>query len=272
MADAAHDENRKRCCLTLDLEPDCGGRLASLDSLANVPRLCEMLGDIGVPVTVFVSGIIFEQCPAAVEHLARLPQIEYGVHGYSHEHGLSDHREEIRRGIESYRQYFSRTPKGYRAPRGEIHQRDLALLAEEGLMYDSSVIPTCRPGARSNLRRPNRPGLLPPYNLVELPITAFKPFSVPLGLGYMRLFGKTVMRGLMAVCPIPSTAVIYIHMHDLVLSSHTDKLSPFWRWFYRCRVAKGLGLLDRLVWTFRQRGYEFCLAGDVAEACRGQDA
>ena len=67
MAGAARARQQKRCCLSLDLEPDCGGRLASLDALAETPRLCQMLRHIGVPVTVFVSGVIFEECPAAVE-------------------------------------------------------------------------------------------------------------------------------------------------------------------------------------------------------------
>ena len=72
-------------------------------------------------------------------------------------------------------------------------------------------------------RRPRHKEHVWGYDLVELPITALKPFPVPLGLGYMRLFGKTVMRGLMAVCPIPSTAVIYIHMHDLILSGMHER-------------------------------------------------
>jgi peptidoglycan/xylan/chitin deacetylase (PgdA/CDA1 family) len=69
---------------------------------------------------------------------------EIGAHGYLHEklHTLSAaaEREVLRRSVGVLAELGGRAPRGYRAPWFELTPRSLALLAEHGFLYDSSLM------------------------------------------------------------------------------------------------------------------------------------
>lgn len=254
----------KRACLTLDLEPDCGGRLDSLDSLARIDAVVDLVRDLALPLTVFVTGRILDERPEAIRALSVLPRIEFGVHAYSHRLGLADNGDEIRRGVAAYRRYFHQSPCGYRAPQGRINAADLDVLRAEGLTYDSSVFPTIRPGVFNNLGAPNVPHLHRESGLLEIPVTALRPLPIPLGLGYLRLLGRAGARAAVAVARLPETVVMGFHLHDIVESAHTDQLGGFWRWCYRRNVGRAEGILRDTVAALLARGFRFTLMADLA--------
>lgn len=262
-------EIAKYCCLTFDLEPDCGGRFDTLDSLDCVDEIVDLVRELDVSLTIYVTGRIFECKPQVIEAFASLPRVEFGVHAYSHRIGLADSSEEIRMGIEAYRKFFGRNPFGYRAPQGRISKNDLAIIKSEGVNYDSSVFPACLPGRYYNLFYPNYPFRHHESGLLEIPITALWPFPIPLGLGYLRLLGKNNVMWIFSVIRLPNIVVIVFHLHDLILSRNTEKLSGLWKWFYRYNVHQGKDVLCWVIEYFKKHGYAFHLAQDIAEVASG---
>ncbi len=253
----------KRCCLTFDLEPDCGGRVNSYDSLKNIDRVYNLFKRLDLPLTTYVSGQIFEEHPEAIQVLFPLPRKEFGVHGYEHHISGRDTRVEIQRGIQAYRQFFGKNPKGYRAPQGRISETDLHLLKSEGVLYDSSFFPTIRPGVFNNLFVPNKPFRHKRVELLEIPITVLRPFPIPLGLGYSRILGSVLTRLFLMLAQLPETVVICFHLHDIVESAHTDLLQGFWHQFYRYNIKKGESLLITIIQYLQKNGYAFMLMRDL---------
>jgi len=258
----------RRCCVSLDLEPDCGGRVDSLDSLARIGEIAALLRRLAIPLTVFVTGRIFDERPEAVRALADLPEVEFGVHAYSHRPDATDHREEIRRGAAAYRAFFGRSPLGYRAPQGRIAPEDVEQLKLEGFAYDSSIFPTWLPGRFNHLGAPRTP-YRHPIGLLEIPVTVLHPLPIPFGLGYLRLLGRAGTRAALACARLPEAVVIYLHSHDLIESAHADQLSPLWRWFYRRHVALGAELLETAIRTLAQRGYTLSPMSALLESPAG---
>lgn len=256
----------RAACLTLDLEPDCGGRVDSLDSLARIGVVVDLFRDLALPLTVFVTGRIFHERPEAVHALAALPAIEFGVHAYSHRLGAGDQRDEIRRGIDAYRAFFGREPRGYRAPQGRIRGEDLTTLRDEGIAYDASIFPTFRPGVFNHLDAPNAPYVHRDCGLLEIPVTALRPLPIPLGLGYLRLLGPTVANAALRTARLPDTVVLGFHLHDIVETAHVDRLPLPWRWLYRRHVTRGADLLRAAVAFLHARGFRFTLMDEVARS------
>jgi peptidoglycan/xylan/chitin deacetylase (PgdA/CDA1 family) len=251
------------CALTLDLEPDCGGWVDSFDTLGRVQRVVDLLRALDVPLTVFVAGRIFEVCPETVRALAKLPDVEFGVHGYAHDPRRADNSEEIRRGIAAFRCFFGTAPSGFRAPEGRISPAEFALLQQEGIAYDSSVFPTWRPGAFNYLGAPNTPFRDADTELPELPITVFRPIPVPLGLGYLRILGPTVARQLLRRAPLPRTVVVAFHVHDLFQGANTERGPRWLHWYLRRNVRAGPIILSDVVAALRRRRYRFVTMRDL---------
>jgi peptidoglycan/xylan/chitin deacetylase (PgdA/CDA1 family) len=251
------------CALTLDLEPDCGGWVDSFDTLARVQNVVELLRTLDVPVTVFVAGRVFEVRPEAVRALAALRHVEFGVHGYAHDPRRADNQEEIRRGFAAFRRFFSTGPAGFRAPEGRISPGEFALLQEQGVVYDSSVFPTWRPGAFNYLGAPNTPFRDAESGLPELTITVLRPIPIPLGLGYMRVLGPTVTRQLLRRAQLPRTVVVAFHVHDLFGGEHTARGPRWLQWYLGWNVHTGPMILSELVATLRRRDYRFVTMRDL---------
>jgi len=253
---------KKIACITLDLEPDCGGRMLSFDSLAHVDSLLQLFKEIDIPLTVFVTGKIFEEKPEIVRRFCALRSFEIGVHAYTHRLGLTDRSEEIQRGIAAYYSFFKQRPLGYRAPQGCIDESDLALLLKEGVQYDSSIFPSWRPRKFNHIGSPNVPHIHQ-SGVVEIPITVFKPLPIPFGLGYARLLGKGLFSSLVKNFPLPSVVVMAFHLHDIFQTAHVEQLKGVPAWFYRKNVLQGAELLKMSAKTLKDRGYSFVCMRDV---------
>jgi peptidoglycan-N-acetylglucosamine deacetylase len=108
-----------------------------------VPRILEFLGREGLPATFFVPGHTAETYPALVQEIVARGH-EVAHHGYLHEPplGLGDREAEraiLERGIEVLERIAGTTPRGYRAPAWGISPYTIALLADHGFLYDSSL-------------------------------------------------------------------------------------------------------------------------------------
>jgi peptidoglycan/xylan/chitin deacetylase (PgdA/CDA1 family) len=106
-----------------------------------------VLAALDVPATFYVPGVTAERHPDAIRAIAAHGH-ELGHHGHTHRSPHLLPEDEQRREIELGLAAFSSLgfePRGYRAPAWELTEATLALLAEHGFAYDSSLMDDDRP-------------------------------------------------------------------------------------------------------------------------------
>jgi peptidoglycan/xylan/chitin deacetylase (PgdA/CDA1 family) len=110
-----------------------------------MPRLLALLERHQIPATFFVPGMVQLLHPETVPQVLKSGRHEVGLHGWVHERppDLRDRAEEaglIARSIEVLTEASGgRKPLGYRAPNAAVSDHTLELLAEQGVVYDSSL-------------------------------------------------------------------------------------------------------------------------------------
>ena len=115
--------------------------------LVGVPRLLELLADYSLPATFFVPGLTADRYPATVERIAEAGH-EIGHHSYSHRSAVDLSQREERADFERALEALGRLgvePAGHRAALWEASWRTAGLVAEHGLLYDSSLMDDDRP-------------------------------------------------------------------------------------------------------------------------------
>ena len=131
---------------------------------AGVPRILRILAQRNLHATFFVPGYTAEQHPGVVAAV-RAAGHEIAHHGYLHEllTGKSEaaEREYLERGLQALDQVVGVRPAGYRAPWWETTPHTLALLAEYGFSYDSSLFDADLPSLRQT----------PRGQIVEIPVS-----------------------------------------------------------------------------------------------------
>jgi polysaccharide deacetylase family protein (PEP-CTERM system associated) len=179
---------------TLDHSLPIGRRVVS-----NTHVVLDLLAEAKVTATFFVLGKVAEAYPKLVPEIATAGH-EIGTHGYSHESAeampVAQFKEELHRSVEILRQQIGRPVLGHRAPDFSISRRSLYLfdcLAEEGLLYDSSVYPIRHPryGVPGAPRYPHSIRCASGKTLVEFPLATIRVAGRVLpgaGGGYLRLF------------------------------------------------------------------------------------
>lgn len=136
------------------------------EARVGTPKLLEMLRQLGLKATFFITGWSVEAHPAMCEAILRDGH-EIGHHGFHHvmpQPGDPMLVEEVDRGLEVLKRRLGVVPKGYRAPSGEFCEALRVLLKQRGLLYTSSFRDDVRP--YRHLLADGTPGL------VELPVTA----------------------------------------------------------------------------------------------------
>ena len=115
---------------------------ASYGPRVGVPRLLRILARYDVAATFFVPGFTATLYPSLVREIVERGH-EVACHGFMHEApiGISECHEHdiLRRSIEVLEKTSLVRPLGYRAPQGTPSLATPRLLAEEGLIYDSSL-------------------------------------------------------------------------------------------------------------------------------------
>ena len=186
--------------------------------------LLDCLAAHNIRATFFVVGEIARHSPGLVRAIHRAGH-EVASHSWDHQriHRLTpaQFREDVRRSKDALEQVTGQPVRGYRAPTFSIVRQTawaLDVLAEEGMLYDSSIYPVRHdrygvPGAPRSpfLARGLRDSLL------ELPPATLRLLGANLpvgGGGYFRLFPllllKAALRQLRRDCD-PPAAVLYFH-------------------------------------------------------------
>ncbi len=267
----------KTVCLTLDLEQDYGQLLDTprYEGLKYLPEVTRILKQNSVPLTCFVQGTILDTLAEAAEGLSSL-DIEFECHTYSHPRPEEiNHEIEIRRAKDAYERYFHRVPLGYRSPSGIFSDDIYSSLAQHGYKYDSSLIPSIRPGVYRGLHKPVLPHFYASYEVIEFPATVLSSLvRIPLSLSYVELLGRPFL-DFLKIAPLPGLVLFNFHLHDLGCLDSAAYI-PFSRSsaleqrilhrIYLKKCAEGLGLLSRILVLFRSRGYRFAKLEEVYRA------
>lgn len=108
-----------------------------------IPRILDMYKRFNIKQTFFVPAWVIEQYPKTVELIVKDGH-EVAHHGYLHEHPNELTREDelywLQRGIEVIKEFTGKRPAGYRAPMLNFSKHSAELLAQEGFLYDSSLM------------------------------------------------------------------------------------------------------------------------------------
>ena len=132
----------------INRNPDAA-RLPSLMSMreygpsVGTPRILDLMDDYGIKASFYIPGYVAETHEALVSEIAGRGH-EIAHHGYMHEPPatLSKAQEEevLDKGIAIIERITGRKPLGYRSPSWELSEHSLALLADRGFEYDSSLM------------------------------------------------------------------------------------------------------------------------------------
>jgi peptidoglycan/xylan/chitin deacetylase (PgdA/CDA1 family) len=279
--DLASFKNSKVVCLTLDVEQDYGDLLdkPSYEGLQHIPDLVNLFKGRNIPLTCFVQGSLFETHPSAIEQLSAL-DVEFEVHAYSHPKPREiNHELEISRGKAAFTKFLGREPMAYRSPCGVVDEKMFSILPLHGFKFDSSVVPSVRPGAFNSLNRPTKPYFFNDSGVVEIPVTVVSNLiRIPISLSYIRLLGRTYFYLLRSI-KLPKLIIFNFHLHDLYTLGSSKNI-PFgkfpvlyraiFRRIYTRSSDNGMGLLQDLINLFSRKGYRFLKLIDVYRLISGE--
>ncbi len=176
---------------------------------SGLETLLDLLDAAEVQATFFVLGWQAERTPHIVPRLAARGH-EIASHGWSHRfvyrQGPAEFRSELRRSLRVLEDQSGAPVVGYRAPFFSITNSSLwalDVLAEEGILYDSSVFPTInyRYGIPTAERKPGWLRTPGGHRLFEVPLSTVRipgaGINVPLAGGaYFRIYPYALTRAL----------------------------------------------------------------------------
>ena len=110
---------------------------------AGVPRILDMLDRYDIPATFFIPAVSAQLYPDEVRAVAAAGH-EIGIHGWIHEHTSAlernDERMLMQRSLDAIEALSGRRPVGIRTGSWEYSHSTAELIAEQGLLYDSSLM------------------------------------------------------------------------------------------------------------------------------------
>jgi len=193
----------------------------------NTYRVLDILAGGGVHATFFVLGLVAERFPEVVRRIAEGGH-EVATHGWSHRPvyslGAEAFRREVRDSVTALENETGTKVLGFRAPDFSIREDSFwafEVLAEEGIVYDSSIYPISGPryGMRSAFRQPWLIRCHAGGQLIELPLTTVEWLGMraPVaGGGYFRLLPYVLTRAaIRRVNRCGMRANAYFHPYEL---------------------------------------------------------
>jgi polysaccharide deacetylase family protein (PEP-CTERM system associated) len=253
-------------------------------------RLLHELDRHGAKATFFVLGEVAEAAPEVVKEISNKGH-EIASHSPVHLPPKTVPRDDftrlIKRDLGLLGDLSGKRVIGFRSPYFSITRQDgwlLALLADQGIMYDSSVVPTWTPywGIPSAPKSPYFPDLEDLANrkesgrIVEIPVTVWPAWNrlmgLPIGGGfYMRAWPTPfLLRAMRRNVRSGHPLVVYIHPGNLesdkekVSSPSTrDRLSQY------ALAGRGASTFRRLLETFRFGTISEVFSSTLASLGRG---
>jgi peptidoglycan/xylan/chitin deacetylase (PgdA/CDA1 family) len=147
-------------CLTFDLDAEISWRnilkrnkierdnpvvlsLGQYGPKAALPRILRLLEKHEVEAGFYIPGEVAERYPDSVKAIDGHGH-EIGHHGYSHRNpaslSVAEERKELEKGFAALELLIEERPRGYRAPAADMSENTYSLLAENNLLYDSTMM------------------------------------------------------------------------------------------------------------------------------------
>jgi polysaccharide deacetylase family protein (PEP-CTERM system associated) len=234
--------------------------------------LLDRLAEEGIQATFFVVGQIARHNPKLVRAIAQAGH-EVASHGWDHQrvHRFTPHTfpTDIRQSKDALEQVSGQPVQGYRAPTFSVVRQTawaLDVLAEEGMVYDSSIYPV-RHDRYGVHDAPRSPFLARgcQHTMLEIPPVTLRVLGInaPMGGGgYFRLFPLFMTKWAIRQTlngTTPPVAMLYFHPWEF---DPQQQRLPLGR-LSRFRTYVGIGRTrDRLTALFGR--YRFARAVDVA--------
>jgi polysaccharide deacetylase family protein (PEP-CTERM system associated) len=249
-------------------------------------RILEILTVKNAKATFFVVGNVAEKYPLLVKRIADAGH-ELGIHGFSHKQLFRLTEDEFRNDVKKAKTIVedaaSAEAAGYRAPAFSMLPQtkwSLRILAQEGIKYDSSVVPckNARYGWKGFSEDICRMDLGNGLNIVEVPLSVL---VIPItdkgfltGGGYLRRFPYFISHSAIKHLQKKRPVVVYVHPYEFgseVAPLSMAHLSMFsrWRMHWRARWYLGIGIGNRSTMPAKLQkllsDFEFGTVGQVID-------
>jgi polysaccharide deacetylase family protein (PEP-CTERM system associated) len=234
-------------------------------------RLLDLLDERGARGTFFTLGVVARHQPRLVRAIAERGH-EIASHGWDHTPvfrlGADAFRADVRRAKQAIEALIGHAVRGYRAPNYSIGRDTpwaLAILAEEGHVYDSSVHPI----AHDRYGAPDAPRFLHRVpagdrQMWEVPVGTARALgtNLPVGGGFFRLFPTALLRGAIAsVNRVEGQPlVLYVHPWEFDPDQPRPPMPLAHRFRHYVGLAGARAKLDALLAAFRFTSIEDALA------------
>ncbi len=133
----------KICFLSIDVEKRENQKNQPFEGVDNLDNILNIFRKHNVPATLFVTGEVLEYAPDLVKKWAK--DFEIGCHNYFHVQlnkiDLIERERQIKNFVNLYKNIFGVLPRGFRAPRNIIDNKQFPILERYGFIYDASVFP-----------------------------------------------------------------------------------------------------------------------------------
>jgi peptidoglycan/xylan/chitin deacetylase (PgdA/CDA1 family) len=244
---------------SIDVETDYGtGRT---EALSRIDRFLDLVDELGIPLTAFVEGQLFEK---RRETCALLLDRGVDVQLHCYDHSLpGDTPEDLRRGVAAYSDFCGRRPSGYRAHTYRLTDELFDTLLEEGFLWDSSVMTAVAQGRNTSPEFRDGDYFVLADRLVEFPVGTWNGLPIPFNHSY-RLLMKAPLEILLRAASEPGRLVAYnTHMTDLVRcdSLRAANRSPasrlLHRYMWSTHAADTFASFRGAVRYLARRGYRF---------------
>lgn len=162
--------------------------------LRSTKIILDLFNKYGTKATFFVLGTVAEWYPDLIEAIKDAGH-EIGIHGYTHKrlcnHTRDSFAKELKKTI-SILNSMGVTPRGYRAPAFSTADFLYEILSENGISYDSSIIPVKTPLYDGTFY--DCFPFVTEQGIREIPCSVLKisKLRIPAGGFYLRLFGKRI--------------------------------------------------------------------------------
>jgi peptidoglycan/xylan/chitin deacetylase (PgdA/CDA1 family) len=272
---------QKIACITLDIEPDFGERqrVRMFENEELLERYISIIQANQVNVTGFLVTSLIERYGPVIEQFSRRIPIEFGAHSHDHDLMGPCSREQVEKSFRAYREFWGRTPQGYRTPWGLIDRDGVMNLLDFGFEYDSSIYPSAsfyplRSGRNGywNLHFPPHPFQVVrgQESLLELPMACLQSIRLVFSLSYVKLWGLGLYRTLMRFFPLPDIVVLLAHPYDYYIPLFADQIKGWERYALARNGQRAFELFDRVIKLLKQQGYQFVSMSQLSHLVRGR--
>jgi polysaccharide deacetylase family protein (PEP-CTERM system associated) len=239
--------------------------------------ILDLLAEREVPATFFILGWVAEREPALVKEIVDRGH-EIAAHGYGHVLPMQltglEFRDDVLRARKVLEGLTGKPVLGYRAPSFSLDHDHLAILAECGYRYDSSLHPFTlhdRYARLDNLGDPLRPGV---YRIdgriteLALPVERLGRFQLPIsGGGYFRLYPGALFRRLVRRAIVrDGHYLMYLHSWEFDSEMPRVRVPGFGsRFRHYNNLSRTRSRMRRLLGMLASIGASFVTAGEFLD-------